>query len=77
MGEPSKVHRRLLAEIEAEARDTESWTGRGAFSGAVMEAMARVPRHEFVRPRTRPRPTSTGPLASATGRPSPSPISWR
>ena len=49
MGEPSKEHRRLLAEIEAEARDTKSWTGREAFSGAVMEAMARVPRHEFVR----------------------------
>ena len=49
MGEPSKEHRRLLAEIEAEARDTKSWTGREAFSGAIMEAMARVPRHEFVR----------------------------
>lgn len=50
MGEPTKEHRRLLAEIEAEARDTKCWTGREAFSGAVMEAMARVPRHEFVRP---------------------------
>jgi protein-L-isoaspartate(D-aspartate) O-methyltransferase len=49
MGEPSKEHRRLLEEITAEARDTKNWTGREAFSGAVMEAMARVPRHEFVR----------------------------
>jgi protein-L-isoaspartate(D-aspartate) O-methyltransferase len=49
MGEPSKEHRRLLAEIAAEARDTKTWTGRESFSAAVMEAMARVPRHEFVR----------------------------
>ncbi len=41
---------RLLAEIEANAGETESWTGRARFSDAVMAAMARVPRHEFVRP---------------------------
>ncbi len=41
---------RLLAEIEANARETESWTGRPRFSDAVMAAMARVPRHQFVRP---------------------------
>lgn len=41
---------RLLAEIEANARETENWTGRPRFSDAVMAAMARVPRHEFVRP---------------------------
>ncbi len=40
---------RLLAEIEANARDTESWTGRPRFSDAVMAAMKRVPRHDFVR----------------------------
>ena len=40
MGEPSKEHRRLLAEIAAEARDTEFWTGRESFSPAVMDAMA-------------------------------------
>jgi protein-L-isoaspartate(D-aspartate) O-methyltransferase len=49
MGEPTKKHQRLLDEIAVEARDTKSWTGREAFSGAVMEALARVPRHEFVR----------------------------
>ena len=49
MDEPTKEHRRLLDEIAAEARDTGSWTGRESFSAAVMEAMARVPRHEFVR----------------------------
>ncbi len=44
------ARKRLLAEIEANARETESWTGRAFFSPAVMAAMARVPRHEFVRP---------------------------
>ncbi|MDA0306275.1 MAG: protein-L-isoaspartate(D-aspartate) O-methyltransferase [Proteobacteria bacterium] len=41
---------RLLGEIEADARETENWTGRKKFSAAVMQAMARVPRHEFVGP---------------------------
>lgn len=45
----AKARRRLLDEVQAEARDTESWTGRAAFSGPVMEALARVPRHAFVR----------------------------
>jgi protein-L-isoaspartate(D-aspartate) O-methyltransferase len=42
------AHQRLLKEIESEARDTESWTGRATYSDRVMAAMARVPRHEFV-----------------------------
>ncbi len=46
----AKARKRLLAEIEANARETESWTGRARFSDAVMAAMARVPRHQFVRP---------------------------
>jgi len=41
---------RLLGEIEADARETENWTGRKKFSAAVMKSMARVPRHEFVGP---------------------------
>ncbi len=41
---------RLLAEIERDARETESFTGRRRFSDAVMAAMAAVPRHLFVRP---------------------------
>ena len=43
-----QLHRHMVAEIEAEARLTASYTGRAAFSAAVMKAMARVPRHEFV-----------------------------
>lgn len=38
----------LMAEIRAQARETEPWTGRAAFSHAVMAAMAAVPRHDFV-----------------------------
>lgn len=38
----------LLAEIEAEAAATVSYTGRGRFSAAVMSAMGSVPRHRFV-----------------------------
>ena len=38
----------MIAEIEAEARLTASYTGREKFGAAVMEVMGRVPRHEFV-----------------------------
>jgi len=46
----AKARDRLLREIEANAAETANWTGRPRFSSAVMAAMARVPRHEFVRP---------------------------
>lgn len=45
-----KARARLLQELEDEARQTENWTGRARFSGPVMQAMAHVPRHEFVKP---------------------------
>jgi len=38
----------MLADIEAEARLTECYTGRSRFGSQVMAALARVPRHEFV-----------------------------
>ena len=45
----TQAHRDALAdEIAADARDTASWTGRGAFSPRVMAAMRAVPRHEFL-----------------------------
>ena len=44
----SKAWARLLDEIESEARDTATWTGRKRFSDRVMAAMASVPRHRFV-----------------------------
>jgi len=39
---------RLLEEIDQEARETACYTGREQFSGRVMAAIAKVPRHEFV-----------------------------
>lgn len=58
---------RLMQEIRDEARATASWTGRPAFSEAVMAAMATVPRHAFVPPGeasfayvNRPRPIGHG-----------------
>ena len=39
---------RMVAEIDAMARETRAETGRERFSAAVMAAMARVPRHQFV-----------------------------
>ena len=38
----------LIAEIEAEAVLTASYTGKVAFSSRVMQVIGRVPRHEFV-----------------------------
>ena len=45
-----KARDRLLDEIQANAKETRSWTGRAQFSDRVMEAIAKVPREEFVRP---------------------------
>ena len=53
-------HAQLLAEIELEARQTSTFTGRTSFSTGVMEALARVPRHVFV-------PASEEPLAYVNG----------
>jgi len=39
---------RMLKEIESETRTTRDRTGRDRLSPAVMEAMGRVPREEFV-----------------------------
>lgn len=44
----------MVAEIAAEAALTVQYTGRSTFSGPVMRAMARVPRHEFVPPELKP-----------------------
>jgi protein-L-isoaspartate(D-aspartate) O-methyltransferase len=40
--------RRMIEEIVALARETRAETGRAALSAPVLDAMARVPRHEFV-----------------------------
>jgi len=50
MSRDERERRALFDEIAAEATATERWTGLAAFNPPVMEAMARVPRQEFVPP---------------------------
>ena len=45
-----RSHHRLLREIERDALETQRWTGRARFSDRTMAAMAKVKRHQFVRP---------------------------
>src|SRR5512132_2039940 len=65
--EIGRAQRRLLEEIAKEAGETECWTGRAAFSGNVMRAIARVPRHEFVPLLERPFAYDNRPLAIGHG----------
>ncbi len=46
----------MVAQIEAEAKATAAYTDRKTFSAAVMAAIGKVPRHEFV-------PQSQAPMA--------------
>jgi len=48
--EIEEMRQRLLSEIEGNALETETFTGRRRFSDKVMAAMARVPRHDFLPP---------------------------
>ncbi|MCM2288375.1 MAG: protein-L-isoaspartate(D-aspartate) O-methyltransferase [Sulfuritalea sp.] len=48
--EIDRERNRLLQEIRAEAWNTRGYTGRAAFDPRVMEALHRVPRHEFIAP---------------------------
>jgi protein-L-isoaspartate(D-aspartate) O-methyltransferase len=38
----------MLAEIDADIRDTARWIGVACLDPAIRDAMAKVPRHEFV-----------------------------
>ncbi len=40
--------KRMLRDIETEVQYTRKWIGKNALDSRVMEAMAEVPRHEFV-----------------------------
>jgi protein-L-isoaspartate(D-aspartate) O-methyltransferase len=46
----SRRRQTMIEAISAEAAATTDYTGRPAFDGRVMAAMASVPRHEFVPP---------------------------
>jgi protein-L-isoaspartate(D-aspartate) O-methyltransferase len=62
-----RARERLLDEIVNEAAETASLTGRAAFSDRVMQAIARVPRHEFVPLSERPFAYDNRPLAIGHG----------
>ncbi len=52
--DPAEKQARLLSEIQADARHTSKWTGRQAFDDKVMNAVAAVPRAEFMPDAERP-----------------------
>ena len=57
----------LLAEIAEEARATASYTGRSEFSDAVMAAIGRVPREQFIEAGQEPLAYVNGPLPIGYG----------
>jgi protein-L-isoaspartate(D-aspartate) O-methyltransferase len=59
--------RRMLDDIRAEINYTQQLTGKAAFSKDVMEAMAAVPREQFVPDDLRPAAFNDGPLPIGYG----------
>ena len=59
----AELQARLLSQIKADAWETRGYTGRGVLSERVMDAMAEVPRHQFV--------DRYGPAAAYANRPLP------
>ncbi len=57
----------MIRAIEADVRATRRHTGRSELDRRVMEAMARVPRHEFVAPGLRDRAYDNRPLPIGQG----------
>ncbi len=57
----------LLREIEADCRDTSRYTGIHTFNPEVMEAIARVPREEFVPDHLKPWAYDNNPLPIGDG----------
>ena len=63
----NKKHKRLLEEIEREAKYTVSYTGRDKFNQRVMDAMAEVVRENFVSSQYLPFAYDNGPLPIGYG----------
>ncbi|MCW8905898.1 MAG: protein-L-isoaspartate(D-aspartate) O-methyltransferase [Sedimenticola sp.] len=59
--------KRMLADIDSEAGYTRTLTGRAAFDRRVMEAMAQVPRDEFVPDELKSSAYDNGPLPIGFG----------
>jgi len=62
-----KKRARLLREIEHEARATAAFTGRKRLSGAVLTAMGRIPRQDYVTQEDRTRAYVNRPLPIGYG----------
>lgn len=58
---------RMLRDIEAEVQYTRKWIGKNALDTRVMEAMAKVPRHEFVPGSARAYAYANGPVPIGHG----------
>lgn len=58
---------RLLSEIDRDVRDTAHWLGTDRLDPAVRDAMAHVPRHEFVPPWEQPHSYDNRPLSIGQG----------
>jgi protein-L-isoaspartate(D-aspartate) O-methyltransferase len=67
MMDAGKKRARLLREIENDARMTASFTGRKRLSGAVLAAMGRVPRENYVPEMERERAYINRPLPIGYG----------
>ena len=63
----ARERQRMLEEIAALTRETRLETGRSSLSGRVMDAMAKVPRHEFVPPLERRNAYANRPLPIGMG----------
>lgn len=57
----------MVQQIEAEAKATAGHTGRESFAPRVLQAMAEVPRHRFVRDEDQGRAYDNGPLPIGQG----------
>lgn len=58
---------KLQAKIVQDTAETSAWTGRSVLSARVLDAMARVPRHEFVHAADRSRAYENRPLSIGYG----------
>ncbi|MGI9301388.1 MAG: protein-L-isoaspartate(D-aspartate) O-methyltransferase [Gammaproteobacteria bacterium] len=61
------LRRQMVSEIEQDVHATSAYIGKDALNERVMEVMASVPRHEFVRPRERSRAYENRPLPIGHG----------
>ena len=61
------LRRQMVSEIQQDVHATSAYIGRDTLNVRVMEVMASVPRHEFVRPREQSRAYENRPLPIGHG----------